>query len=184
MSLKFILEAALFATQKPLSLSAMQALFEGADTPAADELRLALDQLREDYKDRSVELREVASGFRFQVRTAYSPWVSRLFEEKPGKYSKALLETLAIIAYRQPVTRGEIEAIRGVAVSTHIVRTLQDREWVQVVGHKELPGRPALLATTRAFLDYFNLKSINDLPPLQSFLELPDAQLDAGALVT
>jgi segregation and condensation protein B len=171
MDLKAIVEAALFAAARPLSLAELQGLFEEGERPEPAELRLALADLTEDYAGRPLEVKEVASGFRFQVRAAYSPWVSRLFEERPGRYSKAFLETLAIIAYRQPATRGEIEEIRGVSVSTHIIRTLQEREWVHVVGHKEVPGRPALYATTRAFLDYFNLKSLNDLPPLQTFMD-------------
>ncbi|QSA98357.1 SMC-Scp complex subunit ScpB [Methylococcus sp. EFPC2] len=171
MVLKNILEAALFAAARPLSLAQLQALFDEAERPETAELRRALSELGGDYAQRPLELREVASGYRFQVRTAYSPWISRLFEERPGRYSKAFLETLAIIAYRQPVTRGEIEDIRGVAVSTQIIKTLQERDWIQVVGHKEVPGRPGLYATNRNFLDYFNLRSLDDLPPLQTFID-------------
>lgn len=127
--------------------------------------------MAEDCRGRPIELKQVASGYRLQVRADFSPWVSRLFEERPGRYSRAFLETLAIIAYRQPVTRGEIEDIRGVTVSSSIVRALQDRGWIQVVGHKEVPGRPALLGTTKQFLDYFNLKSLDELPPLREFLD-------------
>lgn len=116
----------------------------------------------------------MASGYRLQIRARFAPWVSRLFEERPGRYSRALLETLAIIAYRQPITRGEIEDIRGVAVSTGIIRTLLEREWIRIVGYKEVPGRPALFATTRHFLDYFNLRAIDDLPPLPNFTESPE----------
>jgi segregation and condensation protein B len=133
-----------------------------------------LGELEFDYASRPVQVQRVASGFRFQIRAGYSPWLSRLFEEKPVRYSRALLETLAIIAYRQPVTRGEIEDVRGVAVSSGIVRTLLEREWVQVVGHKEVPGRPALYATTREFLDYFGLKALDELPALSAFPE-PEA---------
>jgi len=172
MELKAIVEAALFAAARPLSLSELQGLFEEEERPEPAELRGALADLTEDYAGRPLEVKEVASGFRFQVRAAYSPWVSRLFEERPGRYSKAFLETLAIIAYRQPATRGEIEEIRGVSVSTHIIRTLQEREWIHVVGHKEVPGRPALYATTRAFLDYFNLKSLDELPTLAEIRDL------------
>jgi segregation and condensation protein B len=183
MELKAILEAALFVAAKPLSATELQALFDEPERPEPRELRGLLAELAEDYRDRPLELIEVASGYRFQVRAAYSPWVSRLFEEKPGRYSKAFLETLAIIAYRQPVTRGEIEDIRGVAVSSNIVRSLQERDWVQVVGHKEVPGRPALFATTRQFLDYFNLRSLEQLPPLQTFIEQLTAPVE-GDLFT
>lgn len=171
MELKAIAEAALFAAARPLNLAELQGLFEEHERPDTGELRRALAELAQDYAERTLELKEVASGFRFQVRQAYSPWVSRLFEEKPGRYTKAFLETLAIIAYRQPATRGEIEDIRGVSVSSQTIRTLQEREWIQVVGHKEVPGRPALYATTRTFLDYFNLKSLGELPPLQTFVD-------------
>lgn len=171
MELKKIIEAALFTAQRPLSVGDLQNLFAEGEQPAAAEVRAALADLVQEFAERPLELKEVASGFRFQVREALSPWISRLFEERPARYSKAFLETLAIIAYRQPVTRGEIEDIRGVSVSTLIIRGLLEREWVQVVGHKEVPGRPALYATTRQFLDYFNLRSLNDLPPLQTFLD-------------
>lgn len=171
MELHAILEAALFAAARPLTIAELQDLFEEHERPEPSAIREALCGLASTYAERPLELKEVASGFRFQVRPAYSPWVSRLFEERPGRYSKAFLETLAIIAYRQPVTRGEIEDIRGVSVSSQIIRTLQEREWIHVVGHKEVPGRPALFATTRAFLDYFNLKNLSELPPLQSFID-------------
>jgi segregation and condensation protein B len=175
MLLKNIVEAALFAAPKPLNLSEFVGLFPEGEEPNQDEIREVLAQLEFDYRERPIELREVASGFRFQVRSELSPWISRLFEERPARYSKAFLETLAIIAYRQPVTRGEIEEIRGVAVSTQIIRGLMEREWVHVVGHKEVPGRPALYASTPRFLDSFNLKALTDLPPLKEFLdrELP-----------
>jgi segregation and condensation protein B len=166
-ALKPVIEAALMAAQEPLDVGRLVALFEGdLDRPDRDAVRAALVQLQDDYADRGIELVEVASGFRFQVRARYAPWVNRLFEEKPQRYSRALLETLAIIAYRQPITRAEIEDIRGVSVSTGIIRTLQEREWVRVVGNREVPGRPELLATTRQFLDYFNLKNLSDLPTL------------------
>jgi len=171
MELKAIIEAALFTAQRPLSVGDLQNLFAEGEQPEAAEVRAALAELGQEFAGRPLELKEVASGFRFQVREALSPWISRLFEERPARYSKAFLETLAIIAYRQPVTRGEIEDIRGVSVSTLIIRGLLEREWVQVVGHKEVPGRPALYATTRQFLDYFNLRTLNDLPPLQTFLD-------------
>lgn len=181
MELKDILEAALFVAQSPLRLEDLQALFaEDEWQPDPAELQEALGRLAGEFAQRPVELKQVASGWRFQVREGYSPWVSRLFEERPGRYSKALLETLAIIAYRQPVTRGEIEDIRGVAVSTQIVRTLMEREWVQVVGHKEVPGRPGLYATTRQFLDYFNLGGLDELPPLQTFIDRLSVDAEAG----
>jgi segregation and condensation protein B len=169
--LKTIIEAALLAAGRPLSFAELENLFADNERPEPSEIHSALAELAEDCRGRAVELKQVASGYRLQVREAFSPWVSRLFEERPGRYSRAFLETLAIIAYRQPVTRGEIEDIRGVAVSSSIVRTLQERGWVQVVGHKEVPGRPALLATTKQFLDYFNLKSLGELPPLQELID-------------
>lgn len=171
MNLKDIIEAAVFASPQPLGLTDLQQLFEECERPSAGELADALTDLGKEYESRPVQLQQVAGGYRFQVRAAYSPWVSRLFEEKPVRYSRALFETLAIIAYRQPVTRGEIEDIRGVAVSSNIVRTLLEREWVNVVGYREVPGRPALYATTKEFLNYFNLKSLDELPPLPTFLE-------------
>ena len=180
MKLKAIVEAALFVAQKPLRLEELQALFPEDGQPKPADLRLALAELAEEFKCRPLELKEVASGFRFQVRESLSPWISRLFEEKPARYSKALLETLAIIAYRQPATRGEIEEIRGVAVSTQIIRALLERDWVQVVGHKEVPGRPGLYATTRQFLDYFNLKGLDELPPLQTFIDRLGPIADPG----
>jgi segregation and condensation protein B len=184
MELKLIIEAALLAAARPLSMAELESLFAETERPAPEEFRRALAELAEDCRERPVELKQVASGYRLQVREAFSPWISRLFEERPGRYSRALLETLAIIAYRQPATRGEIEDIRGVAVSSGIVKTLLERGWIQVVGHKEVPGRPALLATTRHFLDYFNLTSLADLPPLQEFverldLEIPDQDIPA-----
>jgi segregation and condensation protein B len=171
MELKRILEAALFVAGRPMSLIELQALFAEDEAPDLADVRAALAELAADFQTRPIELKEVASGFRFQVREGFSPWLSRLFEERPGRYSKAFLETLAIVAYRQPVTRGEIEEIRGVAVTTQIIRALEEREWVRAVGHKETPGRPALYATTRQFLDYFNLKGLDRLPPLQTFID-------------
>jgi segregation and condensation protein B len=177
MELKLIIEAALLAAARPLSMAELEGLFSETERPAPEDFQRALAALTEDCQGRSVELKQVASGYRLQVREAFSPWISRLFEERPGRYSRALLETLAIIAYRQPATRGEIEDIRGVAVSSGIIKTLLERGWVQVVGHKEVPGRPALLATTRHFLDYFNLTSLADLPPLQEFVERLDLEI-------
>ncbi len=170
--LSLILEALLMAADKPLSLEQLQTLLEEEGAPSRDELRAALAALKEIYAERAVELVEISSGYRFQTRTSYSQWVSRLWEEKPQKYSRALLETLALIAYRQPITRGDIEEIRGVSVSSAIIKTLMERHWVRVVGHREVPGRPAIYATTRQFLDYFNLKSLEQLPPLAEIRDL------------
>lgn len=166
-TVKNIVEAALMAANGPLSVNQLLALFErDPEPPDRNEIRKALDQLVQDCDNRGVELKEVASGFRYQVRSDYADWVNRLQEEKPQRYSRALLETLAIIAYRQPITRSEIEDIRGVSISSGIIKTLQEREWIRVVGHRDVPGKPELLATTRQFLDYFNLKNLSDLPPL------------------
>jgi len=181
MELKSILEAAMLAAARPLNLDEFAGLFEETERPAPPDLLTALEELDRDCAGRPVELKRVASGYRLQVRAAFSPWVSRLFEERPGRYSRAFLETLAIIAYRQPVTRGDIEDIRGVAVSSSIIKTLQERDWIHVVGHKEVPGRPALLATTRRFLDYFNLTALSDLPPLHAFVEQLDSAVAESA---
>jgi segregation and condensation protein B len=166
MQLKSILEGALLAAGKPLSLEQLGGLFDETARPEPAELRAALGELEADCAERGVELTEVATGFRLQVRRELAPWIARLSEDKPPRYSRALLETLAIIAYRQPITRADIEEVRGVAVNPAIIRTLQEREWVRVVGHRDVPGRPELLATTRQFLDHFSLKSLEDLPPL------------------
>lgn len=170
--LKIILEAALLAAGGPLSLDRLHALFVEDNRPGRDMIRAALIELSHDYAGRGIELKEVADGFRVQVRRELTPWISRLWEERPGRYSRALLETLALIAYRQPITRGEIEEVRGVSVSTSIIKTLQERGWIKVLGHREVPGRPALYGTTRAFLNYFNLKSLSELPPLAELRDL------------
>lgn len=167
-----ILEGALLAAGEPLSVQRMALLFEENERPSSDEIRAAIQTVGERCDDRGYELVQVASGFRFQVRQSLSPWVGRLWQERPARYSRALMETLSLIAYRQPITRGEIEEIRGVAVSTNIIKTLMEREWVRVVGHRDVPGRPAMYATTRQFLDYFNLKSLDQLPPLAEIKEL------------
>lgn len=166
--LKNIIEASLMVANQPLSISRLLTLFEADTTlqPDRNDLRSAIEQLQLEYQGRGIEIVEVASGYRVQARNDYAEWINRLFEERPPRYSRALLETLAIIAYRQPITRAEIEDIRGVSVSSSIVKTLQEREWVKVVGHRDVPGKPALLATTRTFLDYFNLKKLSDLPAL------------------
>jgi len=165
-SVKHVVEGALLAAGGPLTRDQIMALYPEDERPARADIDAAVDALREDYRDRAIELIEVAGGWRMQVRARVAPWVARLWDEKPARYSRALLETLALIAYRQPITRGEIEDIRGVAVSTHIIKTLSERDWIRVVGHRDVPGRPALFATTRRFLDYFGLRSLNELPPL------------------
>jgi len=164
--LKAILEGALLAAGGPLTLDSLLGLFGEEERPSRDALLTAIGSLERDYLDRGIELVQVAGGYRVQVRSECAPWVARLWDEKPVRYSRALLETLSLIAYRQPITRGEIEDIRGVAVSTSMVKTLTEREWVRIVGHRDVPGRPALYATTRKFLDYFGLRSLNDLPTL------------------
>jgi segregation and condensation protein B len=171
--LKPILEALLSATDKPLAINFMYDLFSGdIDQPSKDDIRQAIHELVEQYVGSGIELKQVASGFRFQIRPAYETWVARLWDQKPPRYSRALLETVALIAYRQPITRGEIEDIRGVSVSTNIIKTLQEREWVKPLGHKDVPGRPTLYGTTKEFLDYFNLKSLNELPMLSEIKDL------------
>lgn len=175
-SLKQIAEAALIAFGGPLTLDRMLELFPEEERPERTQLLDAIRELETDYRTRGIELVEVAGGFRIQVRASVAPWVARLWDEKAPRYSRALLETLSLIAYRQPITRGEIEDIRGVAVSTNIIKTLTEREWVRVVGHRDVPGRPALYATTRKFLDYFGLRSLNDLPPLAAIRD-PDSFL-------
>jgi segregation and condensation protein B len=175
-----IVEAALLAAGKPLTVAQIGALFEERERPETSDIRAALDEVRERCDGRGYELTEVASGFRFQVRETLSPWVSRLWKERPQRYSRALLETLALIAYRQPITRGEIEEIRGVAVSTNIVKTLHERDWIRVVGHRDVPGRPAMYATTRQFLDYFNLKSLDQLPALADARDVETLNVELG----
>lgn len=165
-SLKCSLEALLMAAQKPMTEEQLLRYFDDEPTVSVKILRKALASLAEDCTNRGIELRQVASGYRFQVKSEYAMRVARLWEEKPTRYSRALLETLALIAYRQPITRGEIEDIRGVAVSSSVIKTLEEREWIRVVGHRDVPGRPALFATTRAFLDYFGLNSLEQLPLL------------------
>ncbi len=190
--LKRILEAAIMAADSPPSTERLAGLFveAGDGAPSGDELAAALTGLAGDYAGHGIELVEVANGWRFQTRAAYASWVNRLWEERKPRYSRALLETLAIIAYRQPITRGEIEDIRGVAVSSGIIKTLHEREWVKVVGHRDVPGRPAIYATTRQFLEYFTLDSLSDLPTLAELRDIdvnPDlfaefeAQLAEGA---
>ena len=170
--IKRIVEAAILVAEGPLDRDGMLALFDEDDRPSKAELSKYLEQLGEEYEGRGIFLKEVASGFRFQARSELGSWVSRLWQEKPPRYSRAILETLALIAYRQPITRGEIEEIRGVSVSSHIVKSLLERNWVRVVGHRDVPGRPAMFATTKQFLDYFDLKSLEDLPSLAEIRDL------------
>jgi len=178
--LKSILEAVLFSAAKPLSIDKLLSVFSENERPDVDLIKKVLVDLQESYEGRAIALVEVASGYRFQVNPQWAPWVGLLWEEKATRYSRALLETLSLIAYRQPITRGEIESIRGVAVSTSIIKTLlEEREWVRVVGHKEAPGRPALYATTKNFLDYFGLKSLDQLPSLPDVLNLESKELAA-----
>ena len=179
--LRKIIEGAIMAAGKPIDIARLETLFEETERPPRDQIRAALEEIQAGYQDCGFELVQVASGYRFQVRQQLSEWVNRLWEEKPKRYSRAMLETLALIAYRQPLTRGDIEAVRGVAVSSDIIKSLQERDWVRVVGHRDVPGRPALYATTKQFLDYFNIKSLEYLPTLgdiKDFSELdPDLEL-------
>ena len=192
--LKQIIEGAILAAEAPLSIDQLMQLFED-DEPERVDVRDVLQEIEQDCEGRGFELKQVASGYRFQVRSSYGEWVSRLWKEKPPRYSRALLETLALIAYKQPITRGDVEEIRGVAVSTNIMRTLLEREWVRIVGHRDVPGHPALYATTKSFLDYFNLQNLDELPSLSEIkdltqvneeldmeddlIELPSLELDA-----
>ncbi len=180
--LKNIVEAALLAAGRTLDVEALRELFEEFERPGAADVRAALAELTTDYAGRVAEVAEVASGWRIQVRTDYSAQVSRLWQERPGRYSRAMLETLALIAYRQPITRAEIEDVRGVAVNPNIVRTMTERGWIRVVGHREVPGRPELLGTTKDFLDYFGLKSLDALPSLAELKDMDNVgvQLEFG----
>ncbi|MGC1548189.1 MAG: SMC-Scp complex subunit ScpB [Rhodanobacter sp.] len=175
--LKPIIEAALLAASQPLTVAQLGELFVEDDEVDREQITKALELLGEDCAGRGVELKEVASGFRYQVRQEVHPWISRMWTERPSRYSRALLETLALIAYRQPITRPEIEQIRGVVVSSNIIKTMEEREWIRVVGHRDVPGKPALFGTTRAFLDYFNLKSLDELPPLSEIRDMEDPQM-------
>ena len=186
--IKHFIEAALLAAGRPLNIDQLQGLFDGRMAPDKSEIRSAIATLNEEYEERGIVISEVASGFRMQVKPAMADRLHKLWEEKPPRYSRALFETLALIAYRQPITRGDIEEIRGVSVSANIVRQLLERDWVRVVGHRDVPGRPALFGTTKAFLDYFSLKKLDDLPPLADLsdweslrvqLNLPEVE-DAG----
>ncbi|KAB0506526.1 SMC-Scp complex subunit ScpB [Pseudomonas moorei] len=174
-----LLEAFLLASGKPQSLERLYELFEEGERPEPPVFKKALTILAKSCDGRAFELKEVATGYRLQIREKFSPWVGRLWEERPQRYSRAMLETIALIAYRQPITRGEIEDVRGVAVNSQIVKTLMEREWIRIVGYRDVPGKPAMFATTKAFLDHFNLKNLDDLPPLAELRELePDPVLD------
>jgi segregation and condensation protein B len=181
--IKNILEAVLLAAERSLTVVQLEALFElDEERPTRDEIRQALHEMADDYESRGFELKQVASGFRLQVRQEFSTWVGRLWEEKPARYTRALLETMALIAYRQPITRGEIEEVRGVSVSSNIIKTLLERDWIKVLGHKDVPGKPTLYGTTKEFLDYFNLQKLDQLPTLAEIKDLdsihPELALD------
>lgn len=167
-----IIEAAIMVAGQPLTVAAMQNLFTEEERPSTSDIKAILTAIKQRYEDGGIELHEVASGFRFQTKADLSPWLSRLWEERAARYSRAFMETLALIAYRQPITRAEIEEVRGVTVSSHIMKTLTEREWVRVIGYRDVPGKPAIYGTTKGFLDYFNLKSLTDLPTLAEFKDL------------
>lgn len=183
--IKKIVEAALMVAGQPLTLGHLVALFPEGEQPPKDALREAISSINEDCEQRGIEIKEVASGYRFQVKQEIFPHLNRMWEEKPQRYSRALLETLALIAYRQPITRGEIEEVRGVSVSTNIIRTLEERDWIRVIGHRDVPGKPALFGTTKEFLDYFNLSSLDQLPTLAELRDIeelePELALDTQA---
>ena len=177
--LKNIIEAAFMVSEKPVSVSQLLALFEKeTDRPEKADVNTAIEQIMQDYEGRGIELRKVSSGYRVQVNGDYADWINHLFDDRPPRYSRALLETLAIIAYRQPVTRAEIEEIRGVSVSSNIIRTLQERSWIRVVGQRDIPGKPELLATTKEFLDYFNLIKLTELPSLSEIKDFDQINPD------
>ncbi len=177
---KMIVEGLLLAAGRPLTLDNIALVFNEKERPDSKELKAVMHVISEECNDRGFELKEVASGYRFQVKQELSGWIAKLWEEKSPRYTRALLETLALIVYRQPITRGDIEEIRGVGVSPNIIRTLLDREWVRVVGHRDVPGRPAMFATTKRFLDYFNLKSLQELPPLSEIKDLDKSGQEIG----
>ncbi len=166
LEIKHFIEAALLAAERPLNVDQLQTLFDGRSAPDKADIRAALQTLTEEYKGRGITIAEVASGFRIQVNAGMAERLHKLWEDRPPRYSRALFETLALVAYRQPITRGEIEEIRGVSVRANIVRALVERDWIRVVGHRDVPGRPEMFGTTKAFLDYFSLKKLDDLPPL------------------
>ena len=173
-NLSLIIEALLFSSSRPLSEKEILSAFDLRSPPTSSEIKEALKSIEEKYSENSIELVKVASGYRLRIRQEYSSWVAKLWEAKPQKYSRALLETLALIAYKQPITRGEIEEVRGVSVSSQIIRTLLDRSWIKVVGHRDVPGRPALFSTTKDFLDDLNLSKLSDLPELPEIQNIPE----------
>jgi len=173
-NLSLIIEALLFSSSRPLSEKEILSAFDMRSPPTSNEIKEALKSIEEKYSENSIELVKVASGYRLRIRQEYSSWVAKLWEAKPQKYSRALLETLALIAYKQPITRGEIEEVRGVSVSSQIIRTLLDRSWIKVVGHRDVPGRPALFSTTKDFLDDLNLSKLSDLPDLPEIQNIPE----------
>ena len=173
-NLSLIIEALLFSSSRPLSEKEILSAFDLRSPPTSNEIKEALKSIEEKYSENSIELVKVASGYRLRIRQEYSSWVAKLWEAKPQKYSRALLETLALIAYKQPITRGEIEEVRGVSVSSQIIRTLLDRSWIKVVGHRDVPGRPALFSTTKDFLDDLNLSKLSDLPELPEIQNIPE----------
>ena len=173
-NLSLIIEALLFSSSRPLNEKEILSAFDLISPPTSNDIKEALKSIEEKYSENSIELVKVASGYRLRIRQEYSPWVAKLWEAKPQKYSRALLETLALIAYKQPITRGEIEEVRGVSVSSQIIRTLLDRSWIKVVGHRDVPGRPALFSTTKDFLDDLNLSKLSDLPELPEIQNIPE----------
>lgn len=172
LKLQQIIEAALMVAGRPLSVAELQRLFDETEEPSTNDIRTGLDLIRERYSNSGIDLQEVASGFQFQAKAEFSPWLARLWEERPPRYSRAFLETLALIAYRQPITRAEIEEVRGVAVSSQIIKTLLEREWIRVIGYREVAGKPAIYGTTKIFLDHFNLKALDQLPTLAELKDL------------
>ncbi len=176
--LKAVIEAAIFASGEAMSVKRIAALFDEAYQPSNDEIRAALTEIGEAYHDRGVELSHVASGYRFQAKAEYAPYLQKMWEKKPPRFSRAMLETLALIAYRQPITRGEIEEVRGVSTSSHIMKVLVEREWVKIVAYKDVPGKPAMYGTTKDFLDYFNLQHLKDMPDLKDLIDLDQKEKD------
>lgn len=176
--LKNIVEAALLAANRPLSIDELLSLFSDEERPERTVLRKALDKLQAEYADRGFSLKEVASGFRIQIKPELANWIGRLWVERPARYTRALMETLSLIAYRQPITRGEIEGVRGVSVSPHIIRTLLERGWIRMVGHRDVPGHPELFGTTKEFLDYFSLKSLDELPTLAAIKDIDSLNVE------
>ena len=170
--LQQLIEATLMVADGPLSIKQMQQLFDGTEQPDKATILQIIEQLQAECEGRGIELKQVASGYRYQARPVFTPWIEKLWQEKPPRYSRAILEILVLIAYRQPITRAEIEEVRGVAVSSNMIRTLQERDWVKVVGQRDVPGKPELLGTTKTFLDYFNLSNLSDLPMLPELQDI------------